>query len=90
MGNHLPCHDLTDVLMLIGSFKWKVRHYNQTVLNIEGLPYCTKHECSFVSRQSHWVCPIIDCNSGVSKYDLDKVKVAASSIIKSLIEQKKN
>lgn len=76
-------------LIPVGKFKWKVLHANRQVLNIEGLPYCSEHECSFIPRDSNWACPISGCKSNVSKYDLDSVRVAASSIIESLIRQKK-
>ncbi len=85
----VPYHHPKEELIPVGSFKWMVRHANQNVLNIEGLPYCSEHECSFIPRDSNWACPISGCKSNVSKYDLDSVGVAASSIIESLIRQKK-
>ena len=77
-------------LISVGEFKWKVRHAKGQVLEVGGLPYCIEHECSLIPRNSHWICPIPDCKSILKKYDLDKARVAASSIIENLIRHRPN
>ncbi len=80
----VPYHTSED-LITVGLFKWKVLHAKGHVLKIDGLPYCPEHECVFIPRDTNWVCPIDGCKSILSQYDLEKVKVAASSIIENLI-----
>ena len=86
----VPYHYPKEELISVGLFKWKVSHANGRVVNIGGLPYCIEHECSFISRNGNWGCPISGCKSILSRYDLDKVRVTASSIIENLIKNKKS
>jgi len=87
-GN-IPYNRTEEDLITVGRFKWKVLHANGHIRHISGLPYCIEHEYQLIPRDTDWVCPKPGCKSILSNYDLDKVRVAAFSIIENVIRNKK-